>query len=78
MVIDQRNAGAEVNPAVSGSYYLDRWIVGSTVASKFKIGQKDAIDYYKVFVTDEKGTKELVNLVECFGYTEKEIEKMLT
>jgi len=39
MVIDQRNAGAEVNPAVSGSYYLDRWIVGSTVASKFKIGQ---------------------------------------
>lgn len=48
------------------------------ICDKFKIGQKDAIDYYKVFVTDEKGTKELVNLVECFGYTEKEIEKMLT
>jgi hypothetical protein len=31
-----------------------------------------------VFVTDEKGTKELVNLVECFGYTEKEIEKMFS
>jgi len=48
------------------------------ICDKFKIGQKDAIDYYKVFVTDEKGTKELVNLVECFGYTEKEIKKMLT
>ena len=48
------------------------------ICDKFKIGQKDALDYYKVFVTDEKGTKELVNLVECFGYTEKEIEKMLT
>ena len=39
MVIDQRNAGAEVNPAVSGSYYLDRWQVASTAASKFKIGR---------------------------------------
>ena len=29
------------------------------ICDKFKIGQKDAIDYYKVFVTDEKGTKEL-------------------
>jgi hypothetical protein len=39
MVIDQRNAGAEVNPAVANTYHLDRWLVGSTVASKFKIGQ---------------------------------------
>jgi hypothetical protein len=39
MVIDQRNAGAEVNPAVNGAYYLDRWVVQSTQTSKFKIGQ---------------------------------------
>jgi hypothetical protein len=39
MRIDQRNAGAEVNPAVSGSYYLDRWIVQSAQTGKFKIGQ---------------------------------------
>ena len=39
MVIDQRNAGTEVNPAVTNTYYLDRWNVNSTVASKFKIGQ---------------------------------------
>ena len=39
MVIDVRNAGAEVNPAVNSSYYLDRWQATSAVASKFKIGQ---------------------------------------
>lgn len=39
MVIDQRNAGAEVNPAVSGTYYLDRWQAASGAASKFKIGR---------------------------------------
>ncbi len=39
MVIDQRNAGAEVNPAVNNTYYLDRWSVLSTQTSKFKIGQ---------------------------------------
>jgi hypothetical protein len=39
MVIDQRNAGAEANPAVNNTYYLDRWRVVSSAASKFKIGQ---------------------------------------
>jgi len=39
MVIDQRNAGAEVNPAITATYYLDRWQASSSVASKFKIGQ---------------------------------------
>lgn len=39
MVIDQRNAGAEVNPAVNTTYYLDRWQATSGAASKFKIGQ---------------------------------------
>lgn len=39
MVIDQRNAGAEVNPAVNAAYYVDRWNVQSTQTSKFKIGQ---------------------------------------
>ncbi len=39
MIIDQRNNGAEVNPAVNATYYLDRWIATLSVASKFKIGQ---------------------------------------
>ena len=39
MVIDMRNAGTEVNPAVTSTYYLDRWQAMSSVASKYKIGQ---------------------------------------
>ncbi len=39
MTIDQRNAGAEINPAVNATYYLDRWVVGQLVSGKFKIGQ---------------------------------------
>jgi hypothetical protein len=38
MVIDQRNAGASVTPA-NGAYTLDRWIYGSTQASKFTVQQ---------------------------------------
>lgn len=39
MEIDQRNAGAEVNPAVGSTYYLDRWVAISSVSGKFKIGR---------------------------------------
>jgi len=39
MLIDQRYAGVETNPAISFNYYLDRWFVKSTVAGKFKVGQ---------------------------------------
>lgn len=38
MMIDQRNAGAEVNPAVSITYYTDRWFTVA-VAGKYKIGK---------------------------------------
>jgi hypothetical protein len=39
MVIDQRNAGAAVSPAVDGTYYLDRWRTSLSVAGKFSIQQ---------------------------------------
>jgi hypothetical protein len=39
MMIDQRNGGTEINPAAASTYYLDRWRVSSSQASKFKIGQ---------------------------------------
>jgi hypothetical protein len=48
------------------------------ICDKFKIGQKDAADYYNVFMTDEKGIKDLVTLIESFGYSEKEVEKMFS
>jgi len=38
MVIDQRNAGASATPAAD-TYTLDRWLYGSTVASKFTVQQ---------------------------------------
>jgi hypothetical protein len=39
MRIDQRNNGAEISPAVSTNYYLDRWTIGATQTGKFKIGR---------------------------------------
>ena len=39
MVIDQRNAGALVNPMADSTYYLDRWRASSSQASKLSIGQ---------------------------------------
>jgi len=39
MVIDQRNAGAEVSPAGNNTYCIDRWMTNSNVSSKFKIQQ---------------------------------------
>jgi hypothetical protein len=39
MQIDQRNAGALVNPAVNGTYYLDRWLAVASQSSTFSIGQ---------------------------------------
>ena len=40
MVIDQRNAGASVNPSgTAGAYTLDRWIIQRTVTGKFSVQQ---------------------------------------
>ena len=39
MRIDQRNAGALVNPAVNGGYSLDRWMAISGAAGKFSVGR---------------------------------------
>jgi len=48
------------------------------ICKKFSIGESDAKDYYTVFVSSEKGIKDLVGLIEGFGYSEKEVEKMLS
>jgi hypothetical protein len=39
MVIDQRNAGAAVNPAVNNTYTLDRWNTNSSITSKYSVQQ---------------------------------------
>jgi len=48
------------------------------ICKKFAVGESDAKDYYTVLVSSENGIKDLVGLVEGFGYTEKEVEKMLS
>jgi hypothetical protein len=63
MVIDQRNAGAEVNPAVSSAYYLDRWNVLSTQTSKFKIGQNAGP------VTPPSGHTNYLGITSLFAYS---------
>jgi hypothetical protein len=39
MVIDQRNAGAAINPAVNGNYCVDRFLTRSSQVSLYKIQQ---------------------------------------
>ena len=63
MVIDQRNAGVEVNPAVNQTYYLDRWIAISSAASKFKIGQNAGA------VTPPTGYTSYLGLTSLSAYT---------
>ena len=63
MRIDQRNAGAEVNPAVTATYYLDRWQATSSVASKYKIGQNAGA------VTPPTGYTNYLGLTSLSSYT---------
>ena len=46
------------------------------ICNKFKVGERDAIDYYNILMSNDKGMQELVSLIEGFGYSEKEIEKL--
>jgi hypothetical protein len=63
MRIDQRNAGAEVNPAVTGTYYVDRWFANSSAASKFRIGQNAGS------VTPPAGFPNYLGLTSLSAYT---------
>jgi hypothetical protein len=63
MVIDARNAGAEVNPAVANAYYVDRWFATSSAASKFKIGQNAGA------VTPPTGFINYLGLTSLSAYT---------
>ena len=63
MRIDQRNAGTEVNPAVNGTYYPDRWKAATSAASKFKIGQNAGA------VTPPTGFINYLGLTSLSAYT---------
>jgi hypothetical protein len=63
MVLDQRNNGALVNPAVNGIYYLDRWLAVSGAAGKFSIGQNAGA------VTPPEGFTNYLGLTSLSAYT---------
>jgi hypothetical protein len=46
------------------------------ICNKFKVGERDAVDYYNILMSNDKGIQELVSLIEGYGYSEKEIEKL--
>ena len=46
------------------------------ICKKYQIGSSDATDYYTLFIQTEAGVNELVNLVQSFGYSQSEVEKM--
>lgn len=46
------------------------------ICVKFKVGEKDAVDYFNILTSHDDGIKELVSLIEGFGYSEKDIEKL--
>jgi hypothetical protein len=46
------------------------------ICKKYQIGSGDATDYYNLFIQTESGINELVNLVQSFGYSQSEVEKM--
>lgn len=54
---------------------IDQTIL-NCICNKFNIGEKDATDYYTILISSDDGLKELISLIEGFGYSEKEVEKL--
>ena len=63
MVIDQRNAGAAVSPAVDGTCYLDRWRTSLSVAGKYSIQQNAGA------VTPPAGFTNYLGITSLSAYT---------
>jgi hypothetical protein len=67
MEIDQRNAGAEVNPATHNGYQLDRWTTFMDALNKFKIQQ--------VTTSPPSGFTHYVRLTVTNAYTSSSEER---
>ncbi len=52
-------------------------IIINHISEKFEIGNKDAIDYYNILSVLDDGKQKLFDLIKDFGYTDKEIKKIL-
>lgn len=56
---------------------LSNDILIDCICDKFKIGKKDSIDYCNVLSSMDSGIFELKNILTDYGYSEKEIKKIL-
>ena len=56
MVIDQRNAGANVTITTDGTYTLDRWVAGRSQSSKFSVQQDSSANTVAGFTSSLKVT----------------------
>jgi hypothetical protein len=52
-------------------------IIINHICNKFEIGKKDAIDYYNILSLSDSGKNELHKILTDFGFTDKEIKKIL-
>lgn len=46
------------------------------ICKKYNIGKRDATDYYNIYVSSQDNLNELSKLIQGFGYSEKEVEKL--
>lgn len=63
MVIDQRNAGASVTPAVGATYTVDRWALAAAQSSKVSIQQNAGS------VTPPNGYKNYIGITSLSSYS---------
>lgn len=47
-----------------------------SIKNWYNIGYKDAMEYYKIFISNINGLEELLNILLGMGYTEKDIDRL--
>lgn len=60
-----KKSSANINPTIL-----------ECICNKFKVCKQDASDYYAILIGNDAGLKELTHLVQGFGFSEIETEKM--
>lgn len=64
------------NPYIKSSIKSINESILNCLCSYFKVGTKDATDYYNILISHEEGLIKLIDLIKAHGYTEKETEKL--
>lgn len=65
------------HPYIKGSSKPVNETILNCLCSYFKVGKRDATDYYKILISHDDGILKLVDLIKDHGYTEQEVEKLL-